>query len=180
MVQYFIMSYIWHTEHFVAKTLVGEVVGGWVRWLVGGWGGKYKRHYMWCLYEMQKCKCTNLIESNTSGYFFWIISDKCGQARAVCNDALKDCFIQTVLDWVPSKKDIFLFNPLVAAVLPTFQRFWSMGSGIAQGRGLHSRARFKRDETRRDWTSFPELAVRGQYYFFLVSSLEKIREKSGK
>ena len=47
-------------------------------------------------------------------------------------------------------------------------------------RGLRSRARFKRDETRRDQTSFPELAVSGQDYFFLVSSLEKIGEKSGK
>ena len=47
-------------------------------------------------------------------------------------------------------------------------------------RGLRSRARFERDETRRDWNSFPELAVPGRDNFFLVSSLEKIRENSGK
>ena len=41
------------------------------------------------------------------------------------------------------------------------------------------RARFKRDETRRDWTSFLELAVPGKDYFFLVPLLEKIREKNG-
>ena len=47
-------------------------------------------------------------------------------------------------------------------------------------RDLRSRAHFKQDETIRDWTLFPELAVPVQDYCFLVSSHEKIREKSGK
>ena len=51
---------------------------------------------------------------------------------------------------------------------------------LHQNKGLHSQARLKGDETRRDWTSFPDLAVPGRDYFFLVSSVEKIQEKSGK
>ena len=47
-------------------------------------------------------------------------------------------------------------------------------------RGQRSRARFKRDKTRRDWQTLPELAVPGPDYFFLVMLSGKIREKSGK
>ena len=43
-------------------------------------------------------------------------------------------------------------------------------------RGLRSWSRLEWDETRQDWTSFPELAVPGRDYFFLVSYLEKIQE----
>ena len=43
-------------------------------------------------------------------------------------------------------------------------------------RGLRSQARLKRDKMRRDWQSFPELAVPGQEYFFLVQLLGKIWE----
>ena len=44
-------------------------------------------------------------------------------------------------------------------------------------RGLRFRARFKRDETRRDWRAIPESAGLGQDYFFMLG---KIREKNGK
>ena len=44
-------------------------------------------------------------------------------------------------------------------------------------RGLRSRARFKRDETRQDWKAIPELAGPGQDYFFMVPLLGKIRKK---
>ena len=45
-----------------------------------------------------------------------------------------------------------------------------------KNRGLRSRARFKRDKTRRDWTSFPKLAVPGKDYFFWF----RCSRKSGK
>ena len=43
-------------------------------------------------------------------------------------------------------------------------------------RGLRSRARFKRDETRRDWRPIPVGPVHD--YFFMVPLLGKYREKS--
>ena len=46
-----------------------------------------------------------------------------------------------------------------------------------ESRGLRSRARFKRDETRWDWKAIPELAGPGQDYFFMAPLLGKIQEK---
>ena len=50
---------------------------------------------------------------------------------------------------------------------------------IIQIRGLRSRARFKREETRRDWKAIPELAGPGQDYFFMVPLLGKFGKNLG-
>ena len=47
-------------------------------------------------------------------------------------------------------------------------------------KGLRSRARLERDETRQDWRAIPKLAGPVQDYFIMVPLLGKICEKSGK
>ena len=53
-------------------------------------------------------------------------------------------------------------------------------SHVSRARGLHSRACFKRDNTRWDWQSLPELAGLGQDYFFMVPLFWKIGKNPGK